>query len=563
MPFEFFFDRIQFSDGTQIPLSQGELAVIIGPNNAGKSEALRDLHALLNSPVTAPPANKVIRSASVRVSRDQQSIDEFIAGLERNPGNNNEVGRMGSFGNLPWLRDNWNSDDYRRHIHSFTVRLLHALERISLTSPASAIDFRRQPMGSPIHYVYRSERLELELSADFRRAFGTDLVTDHTAGSVMPLLVGDRPVVAPPADRLSDTYRDALLQLPRLENQGDGMRSFVGTLLWARIADFRVLLLDEPEAFLHPPQARLLGRTLVTTKKPSTQIIAASHSGDFLRGALDARAANLRVIRIVRDGSVNRARELDANALRELWSDPLIRYSNLLDALFHEQCVVCESEGDCQFYAAILQTILDRNTNRRAPQVMFTSVGGKAKFPKAVRALANLNIAVRVIADFDILRDEQPLKGTFDALGGSWTAVESDWKTVSRAISSRKAELDAKDTRTRINAVLDCVSTAYVPDTTLRDIRDITRKASAWSEAKTIGEPYIPAGEATAAYARLKAELESKGLFVVPVGELEGFDKTITASRHGPAWLGEVMQKDLTQAPFDIPRAFVEKVLHL
>jgi predicted ATPase len=38
------------------------------------------------------------------------------------------------------------------------------------------------------------------------------------------------------------------------------MRSFVGVLLNAFISKHSVLLIDEPEAFLHPPQARLLAQ---------------------------------------------------------------------------------------------------------------------------------------------------------------------------------------------------------------------------------------------------------------------------------------------------------------
>jgi hypothetical protein len=447
----------------------------------------------------------------------------------------------------------------RRHIQAFMVRLLYAVDRLNITVPAPNVDFRKEAPQHPVHYLYMDEALELTFSADFRRAFGADLIVDHFAGAVVPLLVGERPPRPVSGDRLSPEYRQALAGLPRLESQGDGMRSFVGTLLWARVSDFRVLLIDEPEAFLHPPQARLMGRVLSRTKRPYTQVIAATHSGDFLRGALDAQVGNLRVIRVTRRGSVNVARELNPTVLRDLWSDPLIRYSNLLDALFHQQCVICESEGDCLFYAGVLQTIVDAAPDQPIPEVMFASVGGKARMAKAIRALVDLNIAVRAIADFDVLRDEQPIKDIAESLGIAWSAIAANWKVVSTAISGRKAQLDTRDTKARIHATLDAVAADYIPEGALRDIRDITRKASSWSEAKAIGEPFIPPGEAVQRYDQLKSALGARGIFIVPVGELEGFDRSIPG--HSTKWLGAVMQKDLSTPAFDSARAFVRAVI--
>src|SRR3954452_10968168 len=44
-----------------------------------------------------------------------------------------------------------------------------------------------------------------------------------------------------------------------LEKEGDGMRSFVGILLHVLLSNDMISLVDAPEAFLHPPQARLIG----------------------------------------------------------------------------------------------------------------------------------------------------------------------------------------------------------------------------------------------------------------------------------------------------------------
>ncbi|MBK9599392.1 MAG: ATP-binding protein, partial [Flavobacteriales bacterium] len=132
--------------------------------------------------------------------------------------------------------------------------------------------------------------------------------------------------------------------MPELQRQGDGMRSFAGVLLHTTVGHESIFLLDEPEAFLHPPQARLLGRMLVEDKQANRQLFIATHSGDVLKGILDSGSKNVRVVRLRREGNVNIMRQLDNDKITELWGDPLLRYSDILDGLFHEKVII--TEGD-------------------------------------------------------------------------------------------------------------------------------------------------------------------------------------------------------------------------
>jgi hypothetical protein len=46
-------------------------------------------------------------------------------------------------------------------------------------------------------------------------------------------------------------------------------------------------VIDEPEAFLHPPQARLIGSSLVQDRRDNRQLFIATHSADILSGVLN------------------------------------------------------------------------------------------------------------------------------------------------------------------------------------------------------------------------------------------------------------------------------------
>lgn len=76
-----------------------------------------------------------------------------------------------------------------------------------------------------------------------------------------------------------------------------------------------------------------------------------------------------------------------------------------------------------------------------------------------------------------------------------------------------------------------------------KQITRVLKQSSPWSIAKTVGKSYIPSGEPTQAYNKIYSCFKDKGLFVVEVGELEGFVRSI--GKHGPKWVNNVLKKDL------------------
>jgi hypothetical protein len=63
------------------------------------------------------------------------------------------------------------------------------------------------------------------------------------------------PAMPPPP---TPEYLQEIMALPQVQEQGDDVKSFVGMLLAITATEYPLLLIDEPETFLHPPQAYLL-----------------------------------------------------------------------------------------------------------------------------------------------------------------------------------------------------------------------------------------------------------------------------------------------------------------
>lgn len=142
-------------------------------------------------------------------------------------------------------------------------------------------------------------------------------------------------------DAITREYRDALSKVPALHDQGDGMRSMMGLLLAVASSKYPVVLIDEPEAFLHPPQARILGVELARlAERNGIQIIVATHDRNLVTGILDANEGpsssqvDVSVVRLARKGKVATVFQVPADDLRTIWADPVLKHSNLLDGLF-------------------------------------------------------------------------------------------------------------------------------------------------------------------------------------------------------------------------------------
>ena len=553
--------ELVFSDGSQVALNLDDIVVLVGPNNSGKSVALKNIEEKAKD--RAFPA-AVVSSMKMSISGDKTQL---CAWLERNCRKNistpsNPIySRLGVSVHESNAKVYWdNFANGLRELSRFFVYLLTTDSRLNAANPAQNIALTKDPLTHPIHYLQVNDTVEKKVSSFFKDAFGEDLIVHRNAGNHVPLHCGVRPIPQKGEDRVSLSYIREIEKLPTLHTQGDGMRSFVGVLLHSLVVDHSIILIDEPEAFLHPPQAHLLGQMIVKEAPQDRQFFLATHSGDFLRGLLDTYTERVRILRIQRDGTVNKIKELDSAGIKQIWGDPILRYSNVLDGVFHNKVILCESDGDCRFYAAIMDAIIYPKSEDRREHIMFLHCGGKARMPVVISSLRNLDVPVHVIADFDILNNESPLKEIVEALGGSWEVIEANWRVVQRAIEEKKPELNTAEVVRDIDSILQTISNSFFPKEAKKGIQEILRRSSPWSIAKTVGKAFIPSGDPTRAYNAVCEELERIGLFVVPLGELEGFARSIGG--HGPKWVNEVLERDLANDPeLEDARAFVRNIL--
>ena len=261
------FESITFSDDTTIELDPADVVVLVGPNNSGKSLALRELDENLGG-----NSNKtVLKSIKLRKTGTKEDFEAFVrkhGQVRRQGGSWNVSGYRFAIGMSSLdLKQFW-PDKITSFSSLFCLRV-PTDRRITDNDPVDAIENLDQHASNPIHMLWDDE-LESKLSGYFRRAFDEDLILYRGGVRRPPLLVGKRLVRHKGEDRVSASYLERLVaSTTPLHSQGDGMRSFASVILHllAPITP-TVLILDEPEAFLHPPQACLLGEIIATERSP-------------------------------------------------------------------------------------------------------------------------------------------------------------------------------------------------------------------------------------------------------------------------------------------------------
>lgn len=552
-----------FSDGSSVEFGACDVVVIVGPNNSGKSAALRSVRDKLNQAAKASP---VVNEMTIDKHGDDSLLSEWVESWtvkQANSQPDNPIYQAMGKGfaksgiSQVWVRDGHELGELSR----WFCHLLGADERLNICKPAQNIVMSRDNPSHPIHFLFKDDVLEQRISDRFKKAFGFDIVVNRGAGSVIPLHVGERPDASPDEDRISYKYIKKLECLPLLHEQGDGMRSFAGVLLATSVGRESILLIDEPEAFLHPPQARYLGEIIVQERQDNQQLFIATHSSDILRGILNAESQDVQVVRLVREGDINTVTRLDNSRVKELWGDSLLRYSNILDGLFHEKVVICESDSDCRFYSAVLDAVVSVNGGSiKRPDIMFTHCGGKSRLPVVIKSLREVDVPVVAVADFDIFSDEDTLRKVVISLGMDWENLKKDWKIFKTEVDNKKPDLKTHDVKSEIEKLLGGIETEILPRKVKNDIQHILRRSSAWSYAKSVGKAFVPSGQASQACERLLTRLRGGGLHVVEVGELEGFVRT--EGSHGPKWVNEVLRRPLATDPeLECARQFVRRLL--
>jgi len=199
---------------------------------------------------------------------------------------------------------------------------------------------------------------------------------------------GERDIITSPLEN-KDKVLDSSLPISEF---GDGINCFIGICLSILSYPFRMVLLDEPEAFLHPSTSYSLGRNVSQwVEEKHRSLIVSTHSAEFLLGCLEA-TSNITILRLSYDGSNSSVYELVSDEIKKIMNNPLLRSNNLLNALFHKYVILVEGNVDRVFYSTINTKILDIDESKGMNDIIFINSVVKNVIHKMVEPLKKINV---------------------------------------------------------------------------------------------------------------------------------------------------------------------------
>ena len=529
--------KLTFSGGEEVLLEKDSLVLLVGPNSSGKSTALTNIEQCLHPPGST--GHLVVDSATLDLEGE---IDEFREWISSNYPDTIRNFQKVYVTKGQAVADKALDADWKNQIGAVIQFLCHRLntdERLQIVKPKPRIARTTDP-SEYIHVLQVDTDLLDKVSAEVRDAFKNDLIINWSGDRKVWFHVGDEPDRGEKNDRVSSTYLDELEKLPRIEQEGDGIKSFVGCLLGVLCGAHKVLMVDEPEAFLHPPQARKLGRLLAeTAAERKRQVIAATHSPDVVIGALTSTKP-VAVCRVERDDDNNHAYLLDSNQLSELWSKPLLQSTSAINGVFHKGVVVCEADSDCRFFEALLARIESSQKFNQAPDLYFIHGGGKSVIDVLVKAYRSLNINTVGIADFDALRVQAEFVQILESFDTTLDPISGDYNSAVAALNDLPPITSVKDFSEKATGLTKVVEEGgELSSKTKGEFIELLSQSAKWSDAKKYGINKLIGGAHTACKNVLD-HCSGNGFFVIREGELESF------WREGPAskseWIAQAIE---------------------
>lgn len=343
----------------------------------------------------------------------------------------------------------------------------------------------------------------------------------------------------------SKVYQQKLAGLPLLQDQGDGIKAFVGIMLAIMTTQYPLVTIDEPEAFLHPPQAYLLGQMLAEQHARGTQVLIATHSADIIAGIVSVQAKDVSIVRLTRRDDRNNLASIQPEELKRLYDDPLIKYYPIMDGLFARGAVVCEADSDCTYYRAALEAMgtMPDGTPVASLAMHFTHCSGKARMPRAVEALKSAEVPVVSVVDIDILQNDNEFEALVAAHKGDTSPLAGRRNTIIDAVNSRSVKVKRIPARAEIEAIFDKSTAEHISTGDANKIREAIVSKSGWREFKKLGADMLQGG-ALVAFNEVDQELRKLGIFMVRQGELEQFHPEVSSDNKAE-WLRKVLEAKL------------------
>lgn len=541
-----------------VPFTPGRINVFVGANNCGKTQLLKDMLGYITGSKTSSVILDEVDIAYPETWEDfkesyEMNITETAHGkqlrlisptLDSDPSGPTMTDLEDALER--YLKSN--KSLFRSNTGTGMVTYLNTDNRLRLAmSQTVQKDLQNRGPKNVLEALYVAGiESTMKVRECIKRIFNTDVYLDTSNLGMIQYRVGTD--FSPIPENSQAAYKE-LIQFPLLDEQGDGLRSVLGMVSALVSLKKPIILLDEPEAFLHPPQALQLGEIISDLVGESQQIFIATHSADFLRGLIGT-SKDAVIVRIERSPNDDaNARVLDSATLNQIVTDPLLSSSRVLEGMFYKGAVATEADADAVFYQRLFQKI------GASDEIHFVNAHNKQTLKKIINPYQKLGIKFAMIADADVIRDTREFKDILE--------VSPDKQLTEQILADREkilayfrrkskyvllSELQANTLSFASQQLPDENSKTEEIEKAYADFRSTLKKlreeSDELADLKKQGCAALPSEEACAFDSMWQACAQI-GLFIVRVGELESWlvDYGIARTSNKSKWITTALDK--------------------
>ncbi|WP_256583468.1 ATP-dependent endonuclease [Pseudomonas sp. 2995-1] len=496
------------------PISSTPVTLFVGPNNSGKSQILKEIAQYCINGKSDSLILKSIKFKEHNYEEALRIINEIDISETKNHTANGYIKYRvhNTSTQLPWSTmmealQQSNTSESRFpscYLANHTI-ILNGNNRISLCDPQSGGNLLSNTRDS-LPTLFKNDKKREEVRRIIKEAFDSYFIIDPTDLGKLKIRLSETAPKSPSFERSLDSDALEFQQNARLiEEYSDGVKAFTGIITELVAGDPRVLLVDEPEAFLHPALAAKLGaemsRSAANSKK---NLFISTHSPAFVMGCIQS-GTPVNIIRLTYRPNNATSRLLPSSEILELMRHPLLRSTGMLSGLFYDYVIVTESDADRAFYQEINDRLLQFKPEWGINNCLFINAQNKQTAHTIVKPLRKLGIPTVAILDIDILKD-----------GGQ------TWANILKAAGIPHLS------HNHLASARQAIKTAL----------DATKK-----NMKTEGGINILDSQNRESAMGLLDQLAQYGIFAVPFGELESWLLEQNVSGHGPSWLVNMFEK--------------------
>jgi len=511
--------KLKFGRAPNLPpesVQTTPVTVFVGPNNSGKSKVLAEIHRFCTSgnvntsdviidkidfePSCPDVAEEKIRQVILRPNLGESVLPEQVIVGKR--GCRIQVQKQELLNSL--LNPNSQTPLFCQCYLTYNTLILDGKNRINLISQQSAGDLLQYPQTS-FQVLFRDDSKRKEVRRIIHDAFGTYFVIDPTLlGQLRIRLSMRNPSVDSEERGIHEEAVKFHSEALSIDQSSDGVKAFTGIITEVIAGDPIIIIIDEPEAFLHPSLAFNLGKEIAQASLGSEKrLFVSTHSPNFVMGCIQSNAP-VNIVRLTYRNGLATARVLPNTDILRLMRKPLLRSTNVLNGLFYECVVVTESDTDRAFYQEINERLLRYKPEYGIPNCLFINAQNKQTVQIIIKPLRELGIPAMGIVDIDILKEGGCVWTNF-LDSGFIPTIEHQPLGSHRSAIKQKFDESGKN-------------------------------------MKKGGVEILSATDKEAAN-NLFNQLAEYGLFVVRNGELESWLGSLNATGHGSEWLIDIFQK--------------------